>query len=299
MFCLPLQVDGRGGIDLVLGGKGRDARVGWLSCPPEPRVLDGWTWHTMCEAGWIMSLIADDVDGDGDRDILLSDRKGAGRGVKWLENPGPGAARERPWPPHRLGGHDREVMFLAAADIDGDGLRDVLAAVAGKELLCLRRTARAPPAWQEVSIALPAGCGTGKAAAVGDIDLDGRADIVFTCEHARAASGVMWLARGGAPGTPLAACRWTPHDIAGTSEGAKYDLVELLDMDGDGDLDALTCEEQDGLGVVWYENPLGPHGGDPRTTSARAAQPDAEAKDPPHALLRVMSFNSTLRTTSP
>ena len=29
-----------------------------------------------------------------------------------------------------------------------------------------------------------------------------------------------------------------------------------VDMDGDGDLDVLTCEERDNLGVIWYENPL-------------------------------------------
>jgi hypothetical protein len=35
----------------------------------------------------------------------------------------------------------------------------------------------------------------------------------------------------------------------------------LLDVDSDGDLDVINCEENDnardglGLGVVWYENP--------------------------------------------
>ena len=29
----------------------------------------------------------------------------------------------------------------------------------------------------------------------------------------------------------------------------------LADLDGDGDLDVLTCEEVGNLGVIWYENP--------------------------------------------
>jgi len=38
-------------------------------------------------------------------------------------------------------------------------------------------------------------------------------------------------------------------------EGIKYDRIELLDIDEDGDLDILTCEERAGLGVIWFENP--------------------------------------------
>jgi len=38
-------------------------------------------------------------------------------------------------------------------------------------------------------------------------------------------------------------------------EGVKYDLVALVDLDGDGDLDVITTEETANLGVIWYENP--------------------------------------------
>ena len=61
----------------------------------------------------------------------------------------------------------------------------------------------------------------------------------------------------------MAWCSWNPRtrsrpirwfDIGG-SVGYKFDRLELLDLDQDGDLDVLTCEERDNLGVVWYENP--------------------------------------------
>lgn len=29
----------------------------------------------------------------------------------------------------------------------------------------------------------------------------------------------------------------------------------MLDLDGDSDLDLMTCEEVHDLGVFWYENP--------------------------------------------
>ena len=40
----------------------------------------------------------------------------------------------------------------------------------------------------------------------------------------------------------------------------KYDNLELVDVDGDGDLDVVTSEEGEGvisagLGVLWLENP--------------------------------------------
>ena len=48
-------------------------------------------------------------------------------------------------------------------------------------------------------------------------------------------------------------------DLSGKG-GSKFDRIELLDLDGDGDLDVITCEENGGknsrgLGLIWYENP--------------------------------------------
>ncbi|MBI4607144.1 MAG: sulfatase-like hydrolase/transferase [Planctomycetes bacterium] len=257
MFLLPMQVDGRGGVDLVAGGKGRGGAIGWLEAPGDPPRLEDWRWHELRAAGWVMSLVASDVDLDGDLDVLATDRKGERRGGFWLECPGPDRAADGPWREHALGPGglgDREAMFLAEGDLDSDGLRDVLVAAKPREVLWLRRASRDGASWEARSIPLPPSAGTAKAVAVGDLDLDGLQDIAFTCEEARGElEGVGWLAqRGGKPGEPSA---WDARGLSG-SEGAKLDLVELRDLDGDGDLDALTTEEADGLGVVWYENPV-------------------------------------------
>ena len=48
--------------------------------------------------------------------------------------------------------------------------------------------------------------------------------------------------------------KWVGHDISGKA-GEKFDLVELIDLDGDGDLDVMTTEERQLNAVIWYENP--------------------------------------------
>ena len=105
---------------------------------------------------------------------------------------------------------------------------------------------------------MPENVGTGKAVEVGDVDRDGKPDLVFTCESARGdLSGLVWLSYHNAHNEDV----WTAHEISGP-EGIKFDRMELLDLDGDGDLYVTACEEsqpvegpRQGLGVFWYENP--------------------------------------------
>lgn len=268
MFCLPVQVDGRAGIDLVAAGKGAGAEIGWFEAPEDPRRLDRWRWHPLSPAGWIMSLIAADLDADGDWDILTTDRKGPHRGCRWLENPGPGPRQSAPWKSRAIAGADREVMFMAVAgERPGQGEKpvpaDLLVAVKPGPLLLLRRTltnresARSAE-WEMFEIAMPPGTGTGKGVAAGDLDGDGVLEVVFSCEHASGDKvGLMWLD----PAGEWSDGDWTAHHLSGPA-GIKFDRIELVDLDGDDDLDVLTCEESQpvegrrrGLGVIWYENP--------------------------------------------
>jgi hypothetical protein len=232
MFCLPMQVDGVRGIDLVCGGKNKGAQIGWFESPVDARKVEDWVWHPMREAGWIMSLLALDMDGDGDLDVLFSDRRGARSGVYWLENP--------TWKEHVIGAVGKEVMFLAPAEAD------VVAAARPKELVWFRRLDRSGDRWESQSIAIPQEAGTAKGVAMGDIDRDGKKDLVFSCENAKGKIGLMWMKQVDG--------KWVAHDISGRA-GEKFDLVELIDLDGDGDLDVMSTEERELNAVVWYENP--------------------------------------------
>ena len=253
MFCLPMQIDGKRGVDLVVGSKGANAGIGWLQSPENARNMEQWKYHRLDDAGWIMSLIAYDFDADGDEDILLSDRKGKNAGVRILENPGAAeAAKGLHWRSQNVGGNGKEVMFLALGDLDGDGTSDILASTRNDhfELFFEEKGRRG---WTSSELAIPFAMPHGKSVAIGDLNLDGRVDLVSTNRRAPEDRSVIWMESK----TPRSGDLddWKVHDIGGT-EGSKFDLIELLDLDGDGDLDVLTCEEVANLGVFWYENPI-------------------------------------------
>jgi len=249
MFATSAEIDGQPGPELFVASKAPHGMVGWLGCEGERRDSAAWSLHALCRAGWIMSLVPLDMDDDGDPDVLVSDRKGERRGVYWLENPGPPNVGVS-WREHRIGASGEEVMFLAVGDLDADGCRDVLVAVKPRNIVWFSAPDAPKGSWKSRVVSFPERFGTAKAVSIGDMDGDGRPDLVVSCEHAEGErSGVFWMKRVG-----LSETAWTAHDIAGP-QGVKYDLIELLDLDGDGDLDVLTCEERDNLGLIWYENP--------------------------------------------
>jgi hypothetical protein len=230
MYALPMHVDGSHGVDLVIGAKCSNGKLGWLAAPENPRDVAKWTFHELAKAAWIMTITSRDFDGDGDRDVIYSDRKGKESGVYWLENRG----ADKPWPRHMLGASGREVMFL-----DADA--EVVAALKPNEVMVLR-----PGKTIEHLKFDDLPIGHAKAVTLADIDGDGRSDLILTCEGAVGVrSGVVW--------TKLSA-NAPVYDISG-SDGVKFDLAPTVDLDGDGDLDVVTTEEAENLGVIWYENP--------------------------------------------
>jgi hypothetical protein len=233
MYVLPWK-DETGQTRLVAGSKKPGAVVGEFQLPDDPCDVAAWSFTPLAEASWVMSLEAVDLGG-GALQLLYSDRKDpATRGV-WL---GEGDAFTR------LGGQDHEVMFLGAGPLEQGGPQCIVAATRDNGLLFFTQ---GETGWTETAVPMPENMGTGKGVAIGDVDGDSRPDVVFSCESAGSRHGLVYLTRmDGGP--------WAAHAISGL-EGVKFDQVELLDIDGDGDLDVVTCEETTGLGVVWYENP--------------------------------------------
>lgn len=88
-----------------------------------------------------------------------------------------------------------------------------------------------------------------KAVEVYDVDNNGRNDIIVTFVGGQ--YGVVWLSYRVGPFEGA----WDLHVISDVVDG-KFDLIQLFDVDNDGDDDILTTEEVHNLGVLWFENPL-------------------------------------------
>jgi len=255
MFLRAFDVDRDGDLDLITGSKGANGSVGWLVNPGHAlaRKTENWEWRKLASANWIMSILGEDLDGDGHREIIYSDRKGENSGIYAMHH-----LNTAPWvsEPVLLGFAGKEVMFIDVADLNGDGKKDIAAAIRPIEFgyLTQPKDRSWKGGWNEYLTAPILNrnrFGKSKAVKIGDFNLNGGIQIVATCEEAKGnLSGVFVFPFQSDPELlPV-----TATDISGP-EGCKFDRIEMLDLDGDGDLDLLTSEESDGLGVFWLENP--------------------------------------------
>jgi hypothetical protein len=247
MYCSPMDVDQKHGIDLVVGSKNKDAAIGWLESPKDPRKLSAWRYHKIAGAGWIMSL--DRYEFAGKSILLVTDRRGPTRGIYALEQ------HDGRWNVETISVGLAEYMF---ADYQPRQNRWSAATRDGSLLVLRKRNrfeaAELGEAFGSTTIPNPFGIKHGKAVAIGKIDADEHADLVvtFNTQGQKGKPGVAWI-RVDPDKEPK---DWPAFNIAGL-EGKKFDRIELIDLDNDGDLDVLTCEEADNLGVVWYENLYG------------------------------------------
>lgn len=253
MFTLPMQLDQQHGTDLIIGAKDGNAQLAWLQSPKNPRNVHEWRYHTIAPVGWIMSIQPIRLSNHKTSSFIVSDRKTSHRGI-YLYTP---LVRNNIEPNFLLKsfpGMKDEIMFLAHGQLTPN-TTDILAATWNSHLIHHFKPNNNPNAeWQSTTIPQPYNIKHGKAVAIGDINLDDKPDIVFTAakqnlpkNKQRTLPGVCVMLRKNNS--------WQTAPIADPKRGLKFDRIELIDLDADGDLDVLTCEEADNLGVIWYENP--------------------------------------------
>ncbi len=266
MYAVPAQIDNENGMDLFIASRQPDVQpfntqIGWLRCPPgDRRNLAAWTYHQTGFVYWVMSMFVDDINHDGFPDIVLSDRHGWAAGVRWFRHPGFNHIQlTGAWNMRFIGNAGEQTMLFDLHDIDLDGIKDAAIPVHHNKVYWHEALDQSGMKWEQHEVTYPTGIGKVKSLQVGDIDGDGYEDLVLSCSDSDAPKiGVLWFKN---PGNPLSP-DWTAYNIAGP-EGVKFDLTPLIDLDGDGDLDVITTEENNNsagpaLGLVWYENPNAP-----------------------------------------
>ncbi len=252
----PADMDGDGDIDLVATQTapfGGDNRVVWY------RNTDGaGTFSAKLTISTATQQLSDvavtDVDGDGDRDVVSADY--GFNAVRWHENTaGDGSA----WTDHLIDATASVSYFVGIADMDLDGDPDVLVATrVTNEARWIENTAGNGSAWTNRLIT--GGVANPTATIAADLDGDGDPDVATA---SISDNKIAWNENR----TIHRNAVFPAASTIGTSNGARS--VFAADVDGDGDVDALSAAQ--GGEIAWYENDgASPPAWTPRTISAAA-----------------------------
>jgi hypothetical protein len=194
-------------------------------------VTEEWKLAQLSEVTNEEEIALGDIDGDGRTDIHL--------GTHWLRNLGGGKFERRDGA--NLG--EGEVDRLRLADVDGDGDLDVVIGVEDENRLVWAENRAAGGEWIVHAVAADF---RHMSLDVRDIDGDGDVDIVSGAHKGRGEVSVYEnLGRG---------VRWQPHVVSAGASGIDHHAgTQLVDLDGDGDLDILSIGWRN-TSLTVYEN---------------------------------------------
>eukprot|EP00903_Cladosiphon_okamuranus_P003951 g3949.t1 len=173
--------------------------TGWWEQPADWDKKSPWTFHRQVFADSAAQMFAYDVDGDGDADVVTA-LKAHGYGLAWYQQTGsPGGIAftrhiimpENPQEESPCGVSFSQLHALDCADIDGDGIKDIITgkcylAHNGRDpgandpaVLYWFRTHRLPGGKVEfIPHLIDDNSGVGRQISTGDINGDGTPDIV-------------------------------------------------------------------------------------------------------------------------
>ena len=167
-------------------------------------------------------LMLGDISSDGTMDVVIGAQEAESAGLVWYQYPS--------WEKHLIA-RGEFTTDGKLADVDNDGDLDIVIGTnpEGKgEIFWFENVSGGKGEWIRRSI----GKGYAHDVAVGDMDADGKMDVV-TCDKKKV---VLW--------EQVSPDSWREHIVADRAgEG-----IALADMDGDGDLDIV-------YGGSWLENP--------------------------------------------
>lgn len=230
------DIDGDGDPD-VLSASRSDNTVAWY----ENTNGDGsaWTPHAITTSAMgANAVFAADMDQDGDLDVLAASKDDDT--VAWYENDGSGGT----WTKHLITTSANGAYSVFAADVDGDGDVDALSASYLDSTVAWYANDGTGGTWTPHVITSAASTALSVVAA--DVNGDGRMDVLSA---SYSDNKIAWYDNTTGDGST-----WSPHVIS--TSAAHANSVFTADLDGDGDLDALSASSADNK-VAWYENTSG------------------------------------------
>jgi len=203
-------------------------------------------------------VFADDVEEDGDIDLLVVDSaSGSGSmGAYWLENPWP----EDPaveWKRNFITLSSLKPIGASVVDLDADQQMDLLMCLQENSttdrLMCFKKVSAATEvAWLPLPLPVSGRLGSLRQANMTDVDQDGFNDLVLGYTDASdPLEHLLWLRN---PTSEASSPAWLRKPLSGSSGGISTQGILLLDVDGDGDSDLISAEA--GGALRWYENPV-------------------------------------------
>ncbi|MEM7308333.1 MAG: VCBS repeat-containing protein [Planctomycetota bacterium] len=186
------------------------------------------------------AVAAFDLDGDGDRDALFASAPGGAGELAWSENlDGLGTFG----PKQAVSAHADDATGCFAADLDGDLDLDLLASWGEANRVAWYENADGLGSFGPETVVVDSLAADARSVFAADLNGDGRGDVLYAAQDDNI---VAW-----APNVGPGAAFGTPRRIAPAADAPR--AVAVADLDGDGDLDALSASTDDDK-VQWYEN---------------------------------------------
>ena len=192
------------------------------------------------------SIFVIDMDQDSDLDVIAAS-SGSNIIAWWEDTTGEGVH----WFKHHVADSFEGALSAVAADMDGDGDLDILAAAETAYDIAWWENDGTPKDGGWVKHEVDNLFNKVKEVVAADLDDDGDVDIVGAAYFN---DQIAWWENDGTPGNG----GWTKHDIDLNMEGAS--CVSVIDMDQDGDLDVVGGAAISG-DIIWYVNDGSPADG--------------------------------------